>query len=235
MKLEFSCFRLILIIVFLKYVKLVPDEYCLSPLNRSDCGTPPTPVFSYFKYGSRCEIETWRGCPTDNMFENEYHCSHYCIGKTKYYGRERGSWKRKVRISIEHLSFNELEEIQRIVNKIDITIESKEMLSLKKRPKIPNKTTVKVIEDTDKGTTVEASEENMDEITTVEASEENMDEITLVEASKEDMDETAEEYGELDETTLVFLTQEPVTGTYVIKGEILKFKRNKNNSTRHFL
>ncbi|XP_063531425.1 uncharacterized protein LOC134742305 [Cydia strobilella] len=132
MKLKFSCFQLLLIIVYLKYVELVPDEYCLSPLNRSDCGTPPTPVFSYFKYGSRCEIEMWRGCPTDNMFENEYHCSQYCIGKTKYYGPERGSWKGRIRISIEHLSLIELEELHRIVNKKDITIESKEMLSNEK-------------------------------------------------------------------------------------------------------
>ncbi|XP_063378512.1 uncharacterized protein LOC134665467 [Cydia fagiglandana] len=217
MKPEFSYFQLLLIIVYLKYVKLVPDEYCLSPLNRSDCGTPPTPVFSYFKYGSRCEIETWRGCPTDNMFENEYHCAHYCLGKTKYYGRERGSWKGKVGISLEKLSFVELEEVNRIVDKIDTTIESKEMLlhhkKDRKRPKKLNKATDKADEDSDES----------DE--------------TTVEASEKDMDETGEEYDELVDTTLIYLTQEPVTGTHKMKGEILRFKRNINkkiNQTTFF-
>lgn len=41
----------------------------------------PIPVFTYYKPGSRCEIELWRGCETVNKFESEYECSHFCIGK----------------------------------------------------------------------------------------------------------------------------------------------------------
>lgn len=59
----------------------VPIDYCLQPLDQSDCGLKPTPVFSYYKPGSRCEIEFWRGCPTLNKFDNEFICSHHCIGK----------------------------------------------------------------------------------------------------------------------------------------------------------
>ncbi|KAI8435313.1 hypothetical protein MSG28_003643 [Choristoneura fumiferana] len=59
----------------------LPEDYCLSPLNTSDCGRPPIPVFYYYKSGSRCEIKLWRGCPTGNLFNTEYHCSHHCIGR----------------------------------------------------------------------------------------------------------------------------------------------------------
>ncbi|KAJ8722931.1 hypothetical protein PYW07_004111 [Mythimna separata] len=67
----------------LSVVRTVPPEYCLSPLNRSDCNGPPKTVFSYYKPGSRCEIETWRGCPTLNKFQNEYLCSLSCIFRMK--------------------------------------------------------------------------------------------------------------------------------------------------------
>ena len=36
-------------------------------------------MFSYYKPGSRCEIETWRGCPTLNKFETEEECTNICI------------------------------------------------------------------------------------------------------------------------------------------------------------
>ncbi|XP_063359884.1 uncharacterized protein LOC134649098 [Cydia amplana] len=199
MKLEFSYFQLLLIILYLNYVKLVPDEYCLSPLNRSDCGTPPTPVFSYFKYGSRCEIETWRGCPTDNMFENEYHCSQYCIGMTKYYGREKG-------ISIEDLSFKELEDVNKILHEIDdMDDEAKEKLDyVSPAGKPATKTTVKV--------------KTKDTKTTVEARTEE--------------DEPEEEYDEHDiaRTTLVRLTQYPVTGDITDITPALILRQKKKNA-----
>lgn len=56
-------------------------EFCFGKLNKADCELPPTPVFTYYKPGSRCEIELWRGCPTYNMFANEFECSHACIGR----------------------------------------------------------------------------------------------------------------------------------------------------------
>ncbi|XP_075969179.1 uncharacterized protein LOC142972193 [Anticarsia gemmatalis] len=66
----FCCFRV---------VKTVVPDYCLEPLNRSDCGGRPTDVVMYWKPGSRCEVATWRGCPTLNKFKNEYECSDLCI------------------------------------------------------------------------------------------------------------------------------------------------------------
>lgn len=56
-------------------------DLCFYKLNTSDCELPPTPVFTYYKPGSRCEIELWRGCPTYNKFDNEFECSHACIGR----------------------------------------------------------------------------------------------------------------------------------------------------------
>lgn len=50
-------------------------------MNTSDCAMPPVPVFTYYKPGSRCEIELWRGCTTLNKFDSVYECSHFCIGK----------------------------------------------------------------------------------------------------------------------------------------------------------
>lgn len=58
---------------------LVVPEYCLQPLNSDDCGAKPTAVMTYWKPGSRCEIDIWRGCPTANKFEDEYNCSSTCI------------------------------------------------------------------------------------------------------------------------------------------------------------
>ncbi|XP_068629725.1 uncharacterized protein [Battus philenor] len=62
----------------------VPPLYCLQRLNTSDCHGAPTPVFSYYKPGSRCEIKIWRGCPTTNKFDDEYQCSHHCIARFLY-------------------------------------------------------------------------------------------------------------------------------------------------------
>ncbi|KAI8435316.1 hypothetical protein MSG28_003646, partial [Choristoneura fumiferana] len=56
------------------------QDYCSAPLNKSDCGLSPTPVFSYYKPGSICKIAMWRGCPTRNKFDAEYECSNFCIG-----------------------------------------------------------------------------------------------------------------------------------------------------------
>ncbi|XP_063620087.1 uncharacterized protein LOC134792718 [Cydia splendana] len=202
MKLKLSYFQLLLLIVYFNYVKLVPDEYCIPPLNTSDCGIPPTPVFSYFKFGSRCEIEYWRGCPTANKFENEYHCSHYCIGKTKYYGRERG-------ISIEDLSFKELEDVNRILHEIDdMSDEAKEKLDLVSPAHKPaTKTTMKA-QTADTKTTVDAKTE--DTKTTDDAK--TGDTRTTVEARTEEY-ESEEESDEHEKggSTLVAMTQEPVT------------------------
>ncbi|CAG9783517.1 unnamed protein product [Diatraea saccharalis] len=41
----------------------------------------PTPVFYYYKPGSRCEKALWRGCPTMNMFQDQYQCVDKCIYK----------------------------------------------------------------------------------------------------------------------------------------------------------
>lgn len=62
-------------------VFLAPSDYCNAQLNTSDCAMRPIPVFTYYKPGSRCEIELWRGCTTLNKFEDEYECAHFCIGK----------------------------------------------------------------------------------------------------------------------------------------------------------
>ncbi|XP_022819407.1 uncharacterized protein LOC111351619 [Spodoptera litura] len=66
----------------------VPPEYCLAPFNHSDCKLPPQHVFAYYKPGSRCELEVWRGCPTLNKFENEYLCSMNCIFRSRMPGSE---------------------------------------------------------------------------------------------------------------------------------------------------
>ncbi|XP_061711897.1 uncharacterized protein LOC133521130 [Cydia pomonella] len=236
MKLEFSYFQLFVLIVYFKYVKLVPDEYCLSPLNKSDCGVPPTPVFAYYKYGSRCEIEFWRGCPTENMFENEYHCSHYCIGKTKYYGRERGLWKGRDSISIEDLSFKELEDINKILHEIDKSEEKLVYINPARKP--ATKTTVKPqteatkttdkIKTTDKAKTTDTSKTEQTE-TTVDAKTEEIK--TTVETTTEE-DESEEESEEDDDTekpgrTNVTITQEPVTGPYINKPTALKLRQNR--------
>ncbi|CAG9585781.1 unnamed protein product [Danaus chrysippus] len=53
--------------------------YCMEKLNTSDCKQTPKNVFSYYKPGSRCEIEVWRGCPSSNKFDTEEECSETCI------------------------------------------------------------------------------------------------------------------------------------------------------------
>ncbi|XP_035436537.2 uncharacterized protein LOC118266968 isoform X2 [Spodoptera frugiperda] len=75
------CVQSYLVVIFhvLHTVWTVPHHYCLAPFNHSDCHLPPRPVFAYYKPGSRCEIEMWRGCPTLNKFENEYACAQNCI------------------------------------------------------------------------------------------------------------------------------------------------------------
>ncbi|CAG4907509.1 unnamed protein product [Colias eurytheme] len=60
---------------------MLPPDYCLHNLNTSDCKGTPTPVFYYYKPGSRCELGIWRGCPTYNKFDDEYLCSHNCVFK----------------------------------------------------------------------------------------------------------------------------------------------------------
>ncbi|XP_049866791.1 uncharacterized protein LOC126367346 isoform X1 [Pectinophora gossypiella] len=64
--------------------RTVPPEYCFKNLNRTDCGGKPTHVFTYYREGSRCEIEVWKGCPTRNRFDSEATCSHFCIGRLRY-------------------------------------------------------------------------------------------------------------------------------------------------------
>uniref|UniRef100_A0A2H1W7Z5 SFRICE_024017 n=1 Tax=Spodoptera frugiperda TaxID=7108 RepID=A0A2H1W7Z5_SPOFR len=75
------CVQSYLVVVFnvLHTVWTVPPHHCLAKFNHSDCHLPPRPVFAYYKPGSRCEIEIWRGCPTLNKFENEYACAQNCI------------------------------------------------------------------------------------------------------------------------------------------------------------
>ncbi|XP_035436538.2 uncharacterized protein LOC118266968 isoform X3 [Spodoptera frugiperda] len=75
------CVQSYLVVIFhvLHTVWTVPPHHCLAKFNHSDCHLPPRPVFSYYKPGSRCEIEIWRGCPTLNKFENEYACAQNCI------------------------------------------------------------------------------------------------------------------------------------------------------------
>ncbi|XP_032513765.2 uncharacterized protein LOC116767523 [Danaus plexippus] len=53
--------------------------YCMESLNTSDCKQTPKNVFSYYKLGSRCELEVWRGCPSSNKFDTEEECSDTCI------------------------------------------------------------------------------------------------------------------------------------------------------------
>ncbi|XP_014367958.2 integumentary mucin C.1-like [Papilio machaon] len=74
------CFwNIIYILCFINSTTSVPPLYCHQQINTSDCGGAPTPVFSYYKPGSRCEIEIWRGCATFNKFDDEYQCVHTCI------------------------------------------------------------------------------------------------------------------------------------------------------------
>ncbi|CAH1646285.1 unnamed protein product [Spodoptera littoralis] len=79
---------LVVILNVLHIAWTVPPEYCLAPFNRSDCNLPPRHVFAYYKPGSRCELEVWRGCPTLNKFENEYLCSMNCIFRSRMPGSE---------------------------------------------------------------------------------------------------------------------------------------------------
>ncbi|CAG9095845.1 unnamed protein product [Plutella xylostella] len=78
---DFNIF-LKIIILFQNFIFLdgVPDPYCFARLNTSNCGKKTTSVFYYYKPRSRCEIGFWRGCPTDNIFSNEYECSNRCVG-----------------------------------------------------------------------------------------------------------------------------------------------------------
>ncbi|XP_053625731.1 uncharacterized protein LOC128683798 [Plodia interpunctella] len=93
---------LVIFIVYFVNVKSVPPRYCLHALNKSDCNMKPTPVFSYYKSGSRCEIEYWRGCPTFNKFANQYDCVDTCI---YHFG--------------EHAEFNETPVLEDPPNEID--------------------------------------------------------------------------------------------------------------------
>ncbi|CAH0718787.1 unnamed protein product, partial [Brenthis ino] len=68
-----------IIIVEIILSALVPPDFCFENFNRSDCKVAPQQVFSYYKPGSRCEKETWRGCPTLNKFESQAECVHLCI------------------------------------------------------------------------------------------------------------------------------------------------------------
>ncbi|XP_046964552.1 uncharacterized protein LOC124533370 [Vanessa cardui] len=71
--------KICLIINFIKRIYAVPPEYCLQNLNRSNCNLMPLKVFTYYKPGSRCELEEWRGCPTYNRFDTEENCINICI------------------------------------------------------------------------------------------------------------------------------------------------------------
>ncbi|RVE54998.1 hypothetical protein evm_000418 [Chilo suppressalis] len=80
--LKFRIFATIIFVVnFIKESHAVVPDYCLANLNMSDCRMKPTPVFYYYKPGSRCEMAMWRGCPTKNMFKDQYLCSDMCIFK----------------------------------------------------------------------------------------------------------------------------------------------------------
>ncbi|KAJ2939395.1 hypothetical protein O0L34_g10826 [Tuta absoluta] len=83
MDLYIFCNLIIVIQYYFTFVHSVPAPYCLYPFNGSDCGGAPTPVFHYWKPGSRCEVRYWRGCPTYNRFESETTCSHFCIGRLR--------------------------------------------------------------------------------------------------------------------------------------------------------
>ncbi|CAH2086828.1 unnamed protein product [Euphydryas editha] len=61
----------------------LPPDYCLQSLNKSNCNVSPIRVFSYYKPGSRCELEVWRGCPTDNIFRTERACINMCIRRIR--------------------------------------------------------------------------------------------------------------------------------------------------------
>ncbi|XP_013181966.1 PREDICTED: transcription initiation factor TFIID subunit 12-like [Papilio xuthus] len=74
------CFwNTVYIFYFINITTSLPPLYCQQQINTSDCGGAPTPVFSYYKPGSRCEIEIWRGCATLNKFDDEYQCVHTCM------------------------------------------------------------------------------------------------------------------------------------------------------------
>ncbi|XP_063620854.1 uncharacterized protein LOC134793205 [Cydia splendana] len=52
---------------------------CQTPLNSSDCGLPSTIVYTYYSPSSFCYPAIWRGCPTNNKFENEDECWNSCV------------------------------------------------------------------------------------------------------------------------------------------------------------
>ncbi|KAI5639050.1 hypothetical protein NE865_08392 [Phthorimaea operculella] len=74
---------LVLLINLIRLGHSLPAPYCLYAFNGTDCGAPPTPIFTYWKPGSRCEISYWRGCPTYNRFESKTSCSHFCISRLR--------------------------------------------------------------------------------------------------------------------------------------------------------
>ncbi|XP_050345124.1 uncharacterized protein LOC126770033 [Nymphalis io] len=73
---------------FIKNIYTAPPDYCLQSLNTSECNFIPIKVFSYYKPGSRCELEEWRGCPSDNKFDTEEECKNVCI-KSYSFGYEK--------------------------------------------------------------------------------------------------------------------------------------------------
>ncbi|XP_059061768.1 uncharacterized protein LOC131854653 [Achroia grisella] len=74
-----------ILVLFFVNIDSVPPDYCLQPINLSDCGVPPKPVYYYYKPGSRCEIAFWRGCSSYNKFDTEYNCSDTCIARLGAY------------------------------------------------------------------------------------------------------------------------------------------------------
>ncbi|KOB65575.1 Uncharacterized protein OBRU01_22525 [Operophtera brumata] len=96
--------------------KKVPLDYCLYPLDKGDCHLKATPVFSYYKPGSRCEIEMWRGCPTFNKFSDEFLCSHYCIGKLSW---DRVDVSSDLELAYEPIEVDETDECQIPMNEDD--------------------------------------------------------------------------------------------------------------------
>ncbi|XP_063359882.1 uncharacterized protein LOC134649097 [Cydia amplana] len=70
--------KLIISVLYVSIVVSVSSE-CETPLNSSDCGLPSTVVYTYYSQSSVCYPDLWRGCPTNNKFNNEDECLKSCV------------------------------------------------------------------------------------------------------------------------------------------------------------
>ncbi|PZC81562.1 hypothetical protein B5X24_HaOG212486 [Helicoverpa armigera] len=106
-----------------KIVWTVPPDYCFASFNASDCHLPPKPVFYYYKPGSRCAIQMWRGCPNLNMFESEYLCSLSCIFRMNTVTPEPTEENvtettKSFKTKLEEMDDRQLQEISSMLNQI---------------------------------------------------------------------------------------------------------------------